>query len=65
MPRTAPVSPGDYLTLAEACAIARVSRTRLWVAMRAGELPYLKPGRKRLVPRRSLAAWLEAQVRVK
>ena len=46
------------MSIAEAVAFAGLSRTTLYGAMDAGALAYVKRGRRRLIPRRALVAWL-------
>ena len=46
--------------VAEAVQFAGVSRATLYDAMAEGQLAYLKRGRRRLIPRRALVAWLAA-----
>ncbi len=46
------------LSIAAAASFSSLSRAGLYAAMAAGELPYLKRGRRRLIPRRALVSWL-------
>ena len=48
------------LSVAEAVRFASVSRATLYAAMSAGELVFVKRGRRRLIPKRALVAWLAA-----
>jgi excisionase family DNA binding protein len=48
------------LTIAEVCAASRVGRTRVYEAIRAGELTARKHGRRTLVLNDDLRRWLEA-----
>ena len=54
-----PVTGGEYLRIAEACKIARVSRTTLWRWTRQG-LPVCGRGnrQRRLIRRSDLDRWL-------
>ena len=75
MTRTAPIDnpesetpPGaelcadGVLTVEQASGLSGVCRSRLWELMKSGELRWLKPGRRRVIPVRALAAWLGEQV---
>jgi excisionase family DNA binding protein len=42
-------------TITEAQEFTRLSRSDLYARMERGELPYVKLGRRRLIPRRALA----------
>ena len=46
------------MSIAGAVRFAGVSRTTLYGAMDAGHLAFVKRGRRRLIPRRALVAWL-------
>jgi excisionase family DNA binding protein len=46
-------------TIEEARAFTRLSRSALYGLMERGELPYVKLGRRRLVPQRALLALAE------
>jgi excisionase family DNA binding protein len=48
------------LTIAEVCAASRIGRTRVYEAIRAGELLARKHGRRTLVLSDDLKRWLEA-----
>jgi excisionase family DNA binding protein len=48
------------LTIAEACAAARIGRTRVYEAIRAGELCARKHGKRTLILSEDLRSWLEA-----
>ena len=52
--------PGERLaySVAEAAFITGLSRDLLYDQMRAGKLPYLKVGRRRLITRQNLEAFL-------
>jgi excisionase family DNA binding protein len=48
----------EVLTVEETAAILRLGRGSAYLAVRAGEIPSIKLGRKRLVPRARLEAML-------
>jgi excisionase family DNA binding protein len=48
------------LTIAEACSASRIGRTRLYEAIRAGELRARKHGKRTLVLNDDLRQWLES-----
>lgn len=48
------------LTIAEVCAASRIGRTRVYEAIRTGELPARKHGRRTLVLSEDVRRWLEA-----
>lgn len=45
--------------IADAIRVSGCTRSRLYEAMRDGELPYRKMGRRTLIMRTDLEAWLE------
>ena len=47
------------VSVAEAAKFTGLGRTSIYAAMDSGELVSIKRGRRRLVPRRALVAWLE------
>lgn len=57
------VSDG-LLTIPEATRIARVGKTTLYGAMAAGDLPYVKIGAGRRIPRRALELWMARRLMV-
>ena len=46
------------IAVAEAVRFSGLSRATLYSAMSDGDLAYIKRGRRRLIPRRALVAWL-------
>ncbi len=52
------VSEGN-LTVPEAARLIRLSRSQLYALMSKGELPFIKIGKRRLVPRRALLDLME------
>ena len=56
-----PLADG-VLSVVEACELARVSRSQLYRYLGSGELPSLHLGRRRLIPRRSLLAFLASRL---
>jgi excisionase family DNA binding protein len=50
----------EVMSLAEACAIARIGRTTLYKAIRRNELRVIKVGRRTLVHRFDLHEWLRS-----
>jgi excisionase family DNA binding protein len=55
------VSDGN-LSIQEATEFSRLSRAELYRLMTAGELTFLKHGKRRLIPRRSLVELLAKKV---
>lgn len=53
--------PSPVLTVNEAAAYLRISRSLAFTAVRDGTLPSLRIGRRILVPRRQLEALLDGQ----
>lgn len=49
---------GGCFSVTEAAKFAGLGRTSIYEAMDSGELPSLKRGRRRLIPKRALIAWL-------
>lgn len=47
----------------QACTSAAIGRTKLYAAMAAGELPFICIGRRRVVRREALEAWLRQRER--
>lgn len=54
-PESSLVQDGN-ITVAEACAFTRLSRSELYSLMSRGELSFVKIGRRRLLPRRAVLA---------
>jgi excisionase family DNA binding protein len=54
------VEQHELLTVDETIRILRLGRTRVHELLRSGELRSLKLGRRRLVRREDLTAWLAA-----
>jgi excisionase family DNA binding protein len=50
------------LTVEEAAALLRISRQSAYAAVKAGELPTVKIGRRLLVPRHRLEQLLDGEV---
>lgn len=48
----------DNLTFEEACVESRSGYGKVWRAVRRGELPSLRAGRRVLIPAAALRAWL-------
>ena len=48
------------LTIAEACAAARVGRTRLYLSIKDGSLRARKHGKRTLILREDLGDWLKS-----
>ncbi len=51
------------LSLPEAVRFSSVGRSTIYGAMESGVLPFVKIGRRRLVPRRALVEWLASGLR--
>ena len=51
----------DLLTVDETIQVLRLGRTRVNEMLRSGELPSYKTGRRWIIRRRDLEAWLEQQ----
>jgi excisionase family DNA binding protein len=51
------------LSLREAAYFSGVGRSTIYGAMESGALPFVKIGRRRLVPRRALVEWLASGLR--
>ena len=51
------------LAIPEAVRFSGLSRSTLYKAMEAGELPFVKIGRRRLLPRQALVQWLAQGLR--
>ena len=64
MPDTAPDPPGERLAYSvdEAAQITGLSRDLLYDQMRTGRLAYLKVGRRRIITRQHLEAFLTQTV---
>lgn len=52
------------VTVAEACRITGYSRGFIYAAMQRGDLPYVKIGGGRRIPRRALELWLAKHLMV-
>ena len=48
-----------WLTVSEACAVGAIGRTTLYEAIAAGHLVARKRGRRTIIQRKDLDAWLE------
>jgi excisionase family DNA binding protein len=60
MPRDLELAPHNLgYTVAEAVALTGVSRTRLYQENKASRLKFVKIGRRTLVTRTDLEAWLD------
>ncbi|MFT3831898.1 MAG: helix-turn-helix domain-containing protein [Micropruina sp.] len=55
---TAPAAERLTMTVEEAAAVLGIGRSAAYAAVRAGEIPALRVGRKLLVPRQRLLAML-------
>ena len=64
MPDTTPDPPGERLAYSvdEAAQITGLSRDLLYDQMRTGQLAYLKVGRRRIITRQHLEAFLTQTV---
>jgi predicted DNA-binding transcriptional regulator AlpA len=50
------------LSIPEAVAFSRLSRSQIYEHIRAGDFPTVKNGRRRLVPRRALIRFLAERI---
>ncbi len=53
-----PASPSLMLSLPEVCKETRLGRRKVWELTNSGELPIVRVGRRVLVPRAGLEAWI-------
>jgi excisionase family DNA binding protein len=62
-PQERPLAPteAEVLTVEEAATVLRISRTLAFAAVRDGELPSVRIGRRVLVPRARLEAFLRGE----
>ena len=49
---------GGVMNILEAAEYARLSRAEIYRAMGAGELAFVKVGRRRMIPKNAIIAWL-------
>jgi excisionase family DNA binding protein len=56
--RRAELATDGTMSVAEAVAFSGVSQSELYATMDRGELPFVKWGRRRLIPRRALVELL-------
>jgi excisionase family DNA binding protein len=49
------------MSVEEACWAVSMGRSKMFEYIRSGELPSVKIGRRRLVLRKDLIAWIESQ----
>lgn len=59
-PSHSPGSNALAVSPAEAARLAGVSRSTLYVALKSGDLPSIKLGKRRLIRMTALEAWLDA-----
>ena len=57
-PAPAPADPDQLLSIREVGAILSLSRTEVWRLVKAGELPSLSHGKRRLVQRSAVREWI-------
>ena len=55
------VSDG-LVTVDQAVGITNLSRSFLYQQMEGGKLPYSKCGKRRMIPRKALNAWMEGNL---
>ncbi len=48
------------LTIPEAAGLSGCSRTRIYAALRHGELEARKAGRRTMIPKEALGAWIDS-----
>jgi len=51
----------EFLTVAQVTELLHISRMTLYRHMRAGDLPYIKIGRRVLFKKADIEAWLESK----
>lgn len=56
------VPPQLLVKVEEAARLCRISRSRMYELMAAGEVPSLSIGRSRRIPLDRLQAWIDAQI---
>ena len=56
------VLPQLLVKVEEAARLCRISRSRMYELMAAGEVPSLSIGRSRRIPLDRLRAWIDAQI---
>jgi excisionase family DNA binding protein len=57
----APIEPPMALNIDEACTSSRLSRTTIYAAIKNGELPLVKLGRRSIILRADLLAFLQSK----
>lgn len=57
--RTAAESPGELLTVEEACAELRIKRSKLYMYLNSLQLTSIKLGSRRLIPRDAVQELIE------
>jgi excisionase family DNA binding protein len=56
--RTKPPPSSPLLSISQACALARIGRTRLYELLNSGELRAVKSGRRTYVDHMDVCAWV-------
>lgn len=54
---------GPYLTIQEACNLAKIGKTKLYKLINQGEIKSYKPSGKRLITLVSLEVWIKKENR--
>ncbi len=55
---TAELLSEGLMTVDEVMKVSRMSRSHIYAEMDAGKLPYCKMGRRRMIPRVAVQAWM-------
>jgi excisionase family DNA binding protein len=62
MERRRELASDGAMTIAEAVRFSSMGRTKIFALLAAGQLPYARIGRRRLIPRAALVEYLAAKM---